>query len=337
MKKLSFVNKIIYFINSVFAVLLILSYGIPYIKPNLFPAISVMSLAVPILIIINILFFIYWLLRLKKQFLLSLLSLILGFNYATTFFRLSNKEILSAPSTSIMSYNVRLFNIYHWIKDKNTENNLVIFIKKQHPDILCLQEYYNQKQIEDFYPYKYIFHKDTTEHFGQAIFSIYPIINKGSLNFEDTNNNAIYADIIKNNDTLRVFNIHLESLHLNPKKDRVNKKNSQRLLKSIGKTFTKQQKQIILIRNTLKNTSLKTVICADLNNTAFSWAYRVLKLGFKDAFSEAGSGFGTTYRYNHLPLRIDFILTDNYYNVLGFKTYKVKFSDHFPIKVNINF
>jgi len=337
LKKLSFGNKIIYFINSIFAVLLILSYAIPYIKPNFFPPISVMSLTVPFLIIINVLFFIYWLLRLKKQLLLSLLSLILGFNYATTFFRLHSKEIISTPSTTIMSYNVRLFNIYHWIKDKNTENNLVNFIKKQHPDILCLQEYRNQKQIEDFYPYKYIFHKDTTEHFGQAIFSIYPIINKVSLNFEDTNNNAIYTDIVKNNDTLRVFNVHLESLHLNPKKYPVNKKNSKHLLKSIGKTFTKQQKQIILIRNALKRNSLKTVICADLNNTAFSWAYRVLKLGFKDAFSKAGSGFGTTYRYNYLPLRIDFILTDKSFNVLNFKTYKVKFSDHFPIKTSIDY
>jgi len=337
LKNLSFVNKVIYFINSIFAVLLILSYGIPYIKPNFLPTISVMSLIVPVLLIINLLFFIYWLLGLKKQIFLSLISLILGFNYATTFFRLNNKEILSAPSTSIMSYNVRLFNKYGWIKDKNTENNLVDFIKKQHPNILCLQEYHNQKRIEDFYPYRYIFYKDTTEHFGQAIFSIYPIINKASLNFKDTNNNAIYADVVKNMDTIRIFNVHLESLHLNPKKDQVNEKNSQRLIKSIGKTFIKQQKQIILLRNTLKNTTLKTVICADLNNTAFSWAYRVAKLGFKDAFSEAGSGFGTTYRYNYLPLRIDFILTDNYFNILSFKTYKVKYSDHYPIKVSINF
>jgi len=337
LKNLNFSSKIAYLINCIFGILLVLSYAIPYIKPKSFPSISALSLTVPILIIINIIFFIYWLLRLKKQFILSLLCLLLGYNYATTFFKFYHKEVLSSPSTSIMSYNVRLFNIYNWIKDKNTESNLVNFFKKQHPNILCLQEYHNQKLLEDFYPYKFVYHKDTTRHFGQAIFSIYPIINKVSLNFEATSNNAIYADIVKNDDTIRVFNIHLESLHLNPKKDIVSKKNSERILKNIGKSFSKQQDQIILIKNTLKNTPYKTIICSDSNNTAFSWAYRNLKSNFKDAFSEAGSGFGTTYNYNYMPLRIDFILTSKSFNVLSFKNYKVKYSDHTPIKANINF
>ena len=337
MKKLSFGNKIVYFLNSFFAVLLILSYVIPYVKPNYFPVISALSLLVPVLLIINTLFFIYWLLGFKKQFFLSLVSLILGFNYATSFYKLHSKEILSSPSTGIMSYNVRLFNVYNWIKDKNTENNLVDFIKKQHPDILCLQEYRNQKQLEELYLYKYIFYKDSINHFGQAIFSDYPIINKVSLNFSNTSNNAIYADIVKNNDTIRVFNIHLESLHLNPKKDKLNEKNSRHILKNIGKSFAKQQKQVIAIKNTLKNTLYKTVICADLNNTAFSWSYRALKSNFNDAFAEAGSGFGTTFKYNYLALRIDFILIDKSLNVLSFKDYKVNYSDHKPIKANIAF
>jgi len=337
LKNLGLLNKFIFIINSLFAVLLLLSYTIPHIKPAYLPLVSAMSLMVPILLFINNLFLIYWLILIKKQFLLSFFCLLLGFNYATSFYKLSSKATSNNPQTSVMSYNVRLFNLYSWIKDKNTAHKLDAFIKKEKPDILCLQEYYTDTSVEHLYPYKYLYFKDTTRKNGQAIFSNFKIINKGSLNFEKTSNNAIFADIIKNKDTIRIYNIHLESMHLNPKKDSVTKKNSERLLKSIANTFKKQQAQVELINQDLAANPYKTIICADLNNTAFSWAYRRLKSDFKDAFVEAGSGFGTTFNYNYIPLRIDFILTDRQFEVLSFKKYNVKYSDHNPIKTTLNF
>lgn len=337
MKNLSLVNKIIFIINSLFAVLLLLSYTIPYIKPAYFPLISVLSLLVPVLLIINNLFLLFWLVQFKKQLLLSLFCLLFGINYASTFYKFQSKETTSNPQTSVMSYNVRLFNLYQWIKDKNISIKLDEFIKNEKPDILCLQEYYSDSSVEHFYPYKYLYFKDTTRKNGQAIFSVFPIIKKGSLNFEKTSNNAIYVDIIKNSDTLRVYNIHLESQHLNPKKDLVNKENSERLLKSIARTFSKQQAQVALINKHLETNPYKTIICIDLNNSAFSWAYRMLKADFKDDFVEAGKGFGTTFNYNYIPLRIDFILSDPDFEVLSFKKYNVKYSDHFPIKATLGF
>lgn len=337
MKKLSFGNKIIFILNNIFSVLLLLSYSIPYIKPTFLPLISALSLVVPVLLIINILFFIYWLLNLKKQLLLSFLCLLLGFNYATSFYKFTSKDTISNPQTSVMSYNVRLFNHYKWLKDKNIPTKIIKFIQGEYPDILCIQEYYSQPILEKFYPYHYIFYKDTTRKNGQAIFSKFAFVFKGSLNFENTSNNAIYVDIVKNYDTLRIYNIHLESLHLNPLKDAVNKENSERLLKSIAKTFSKQQAQIELIKQQLESTNYKNIICADLNNTAFSWAYRTLNSDFNDAFIEAGVGFGTTFNYNYIPLRIDFILVDSKIEVLHFEKYNIKYSDHFPIKTEIGF
>ncbi len=301
------------------------------------PLISVLSLLVPILLIINNLFLIYWLVQFKKQFLLSLFCLVFGINYASSFYKFKSKATSSNLHTSVMSYNVRLFNLYQWIKDKNIGTKLDEFIKNEKPDILCLQEYYSDSSVEHFYPYKYLYFKDSTRKNGQAIFSKYKIINKGSLNFEKTSNNAIFVDIIKNIDTVRVYNIHLESQHLNPKKDSLTKANSERLLKSIAKTFSRQQTQIELVKQHLDENNYKTIICVDLNNTAFSWAYRVLKSDFKDAYVEAGEGFGTTFNYNYIPLRIDFILADPRFEVLNFKKFNVKYSDHFPIKATLGF
>jgi len=337
LKKLSFGNKVIYFLNSIFAVLLLLSYLIPFIKPSYLPAISTLSLLVPVLLIINLLFFIYWLIGLKKQMLLSLLCLLLGFNYATSFYKFQSKEIISNTKINLMSYNVRLFNIYNWIDDNQIKNKILNFVQQENPDVLCLQEYHPQERLEKAYPYRYEDFTDTKNKSGLVIFSKYKIVNKGALHFKNSSNSSIYVDIVKKRDTLRIYNVHLESLHINPDQENLSKDNSQRLLKRIGKTFSKQQEQVLAIKDNMVQTAYKKILCGDFNNTAFSWAYRNLKLGFNDSFSEAGSGFGTTYNFKHLPVRIDFILADKTLKVLRFKNYRVKYSDHYPILSTIEF
>ena len=130
MKKLSFVNKIIFGINSLFAMMLLLAYILPYVSPKNFAFLAVLSLAVPFLILSNLLFLVYWLLNVKKQLLLSLFVLVLGFNYIGSLYKFSSsKNIKDDNSISIMNYNVRLFNLYDWIPGNNVQGEMVNFIK----------------------------------------------------------------------------------------------------------------------------------------------------------------------------------------------------------------
>ena len=78
MKNLSFLDKILYLANSLFATLLLLSFLLPYISPVIIPVFAILSLFVPVLLIMNFVFTIYWLLKLKKQFLLSFIILGIG-------------------------------------------------------------------------------------------------------------------------------------------------------------------------------------------------------------------------------------------------------------------
>ncbi len=55
----------------------------------------------------------------------------------------------------------------------------------------------------------------------------------------------------------------------------------------------------------------------------------------KDAFIEAGNGFGRTFNY-WFPMRIDFVLTSPDLKINQFKTFDKKFSDHFPILARLN-
>jgi endonuclease/exonuclease/phosphatase family metal-dependent hydrolase len=78
------------------------------------------------------------------------------------------------------------------------------------------------------------------------------------------------------------------------------------------------------------------IVCGDFNNTAFSYVYKIIKYGLTDTFREAGNGFGRSYEFKYFPVRIDFILADEAFNVNGFKTYSEHYSDHYPIMATIS-
>jgi endonuclease/exonuclease/phosphatase family metal-dependent hydrolase len=333
-KRLGFLGRIVFFFNSVFAALLLLSYILPYVVPKSFPILSVLSLLVPVFIIINFLFFIFWVLNVRKQFLLSLLVLILGYSHVTSLYKFSgNTSEPSANSISVMSYNVRLFNIYEWIKEDAIDHKIVELVRTESPDIIAFQEFHKKQEANfGFYPYKYVALKGKNKKSGQAIFSKFPIIHKGSLEFSNTPNNAIYIDIVQNNDTIRVYNLHLESLRINPQKEEFSQENSGRLLKRMGNTFKMQQSQVELFELNRKNCPHKKIILGDFNNTQFSNVYKTIKSDMKDAFVIAGNGFGRTLDFSYFPMRIDFILADKTFTVHTFKTFSEHYSDHYAIK-----
>ena len=186
-----------------------------------------------------------------------------------------------------MNYNVRLFNLYDWIPEKNIENKIVDFIKTEAPEILSIQEYHPHKNIDlSFFKYKYEKLSGNKTKYGQAIFSQFPIINSGSIEFPDTANNAIFADILKGTDTIRIYNIHLESLRINTNVETLKKEDSERLFKRIGATFKMQQFQAELFLMHKKQCTYKMIICGDFNNTAFSYVYRKIKGDLNDTFKE---------------------------------------------------
>lgn len=235
-----------------------------------------------------------------------------------------------------MNYNVRLFNLYDWIPEKNIENKIVDFIKTEAPEILSIQEYHPHKNIDlSFFKYKYEKLSGKKTKYGQAIFSQYPIVNSGSIEFPDTGNNAIFADILKGVDTIRVYNIHLESLHIDANVETLKNEDSERLFKRIGATFKMQQFQTELFLIHKTQCAYKMIICGDFNNTIFSYVYRKIKGDLNDTFKEAGNGFGRTYDFKFFPVRIDFIFADEAFTVNGFKAYNEHYSDHYPIMTTL--
>lgn len=338
MKKLNFINKIIFLINNIFAVLLLLSFLVPYIKPSSFSLAPIIGLTIPALFFINVLFVIYWIIiGFRKQFLLSAFVLLLAYFFSTPIYKFSSDSGKnSSKSLKIMSYNVRKFNTKRWINDTSIPTKISDFIRQENPDILALQEFVTTESTVIDYPY--VYNPKVGRHTsGLALYSKYPVVNQGKVFSKKHEDRIIFIDILKNNDTLRIYNFHLQSLGLVPEEEYLGQKNSDRLIGRLKKAFKAQQEQLLPLKEAQNKHTIKTILVGDMNNTAYSWAYKNLKGNLKDSYLKKGSGFGKTYNFRGFPLRIDYILADEKLEVLNHKNYEVTYSDHYPIMATISF
>ena len=335
MKKLSFFGKLLFWCNSIVAVLLLACFVIPYIPPKNFSSLSLLSLVVSPLIVLNILFAMYWLLGLKKQFLLSTLMLVAAYFFFNPFYKFSSTSDsdTSTNTISVLSYNVRLFNAYQKkINTTQISEILAITLKETNPDVIFIQEYYRKtKQKFPGYPHQYIHFKNEEVKLGYAIFSKHPLINTGSFDFKGSFNNSLYADLVKGADTLRLYNVHLKSVGIIASVNSLQEQDKEKLFKRIATAFEMQQEHTEVILKHMNTTKHPIVLAGDFNNTAFSYVYRKLQKGMKDAFVEKGSGLGTTFMFDSYPMRIDYILGSKPLEVLKFTSLEQTFSDHFPI------
>nr|WP_315164799.1 endonuclease/exonuclease/phosphatase family protein [uncultured Flavobacterium sp.] len=347
MKNLSWFNKGMFFLNIVLTVLTFSAYLLPFLAPKAFPLLSVLTLFMPLFFIFNGLFFIYWAFQFKKRMILSGLVLLMGITFINKFYKFSAKDFpQSERDFTVMSYNVRLFNVFKWLDRDNVPSEILTFINEKNPDILCIQEYSSSANIDlKVYSHKYIFMGGNQIKTGQAIFSKFPIINEGNIVFPNSNNNVIFADIKRGKEIIRVYNMHLQSIKISPDVneindniDVINQQKSQMLFNRISKAFKQQQQQAEIFKEHKKGCTYPLIICGDMNNSAFSYVYRNIKGKLKDCFEEAGKGFGATYKFKYYPARIDYIFADEKMKVKSFESFpEFVNSDHYPIMTRLAF
>jgi endonuclease/exonuclease/phosphatase family metal-dependent hydrolase len=347
MKNLSWFNKGMFVLNIVLTIITFIAYVLPFLAPKSFPILSVLTLFMPLFFVLNGLFFIYWAIQFKKRMILSGLVLLIGITFINKFYKFSAKDFPEDEKDfTVMSYNVRLFNLFEWLDRDDVPEEILRFINDKNPDLLCIQEYSSSAHIDlKVYPHKYILMEGNKIKTGQAIFSKFPIIDQGNIAFPNSNNNVIFADIKKGKDIIRVYNMHLQSIKISPDVneiseniDGINKEKSQMLFYRISKAFKQQQQQAEIFKEHKKDCKYPIIICGDMNNSAFSYVYRNIKGKLKDSFEEAGKGFGETYKFRYYPARIDYIFADDKMTVKKFETFpEFENSDHYPIMAKLAF
>lgn len=290
------------------------------------------SVIMPLIFIIICVLAIYGILKKKYINLIGVIIFLLFYNF---FFQFSKDTGLETKdSISVLSYNTRGF--IQPMSDnpkQDASSEIIKFVNSLNADILVFQESnYKKGSKLKGYPYNFLGYREDIDKSPLSIYSKYPIINTGYIDFPDTKNNAIYADIKINRDTIRIYNSHLQSFIIDQFMI-VNKYNDFNYLKNLNNTNTRQIEQAKLIKNHADKSKKKVIICGDFNSTPYSQTYRVLKKGMNDSYLNKGKGFGKTYSFFNYPLRLDYFLNDDKFKILSHDNFVLNLSDHEPIYI----
>jgi endonuclease/exonuclease/phosphatase family metal-dependent hydrolase len=353
-----YIRQIPIWTNVVVACALFIAYLANYISPARFWVPAFFGLAYPFILLLNIGFVIFWLWRRKIYAIISFIIILAGFGNIGRFLQSGffTKHITNLNEIKLLSYNVRIFNLYNWEKGGSKRDDIVNFVIRQKPDIVCFQEFLTREkqpgqsrrsmdiklaQLPFGHVY-YSVHGRNSTNYGIATYSKYPIVHRGILKFSNSFNACIYSDILAKGDTIRVFNVHLESIRLGSKDYNFMDSllydfNSNRFTEAkaisgrLKTAYIKRAHQVDALEKIVRNSPYPVIICGDFNDTPVSYTYQNVRGDLEDAYMESGEGIGSTYRGNFPSFRIDYIFHSKGFKAQNYITYPVKYSDHYPV------
>jgi endonuclease/exonuclease/phosphatase family metal-dependent hydrolase len=371
-RKESFFGKLILFLNSIAVLILLMIYLSVRVSPEVFWPLAFLGLIYPLVLLINVGFVIIWLIRKKFYFLISVTAILIGYNHLSSFIQYTNTRKMPPEkgiNLNVLSYNVRVFDLYNygpqWQHNFTQRNNIFRFLDEKDFDIICFQEFVHDKTgafktadtLPRFLRARYAHTEYTREsrglnYFGLATFSSFPIVSKGLIKFPTRAGNlCIYSDLKIGDDTIRVYNVHFESIGLSPEdyffvENMVNveqitdskafREGSMQVFRRLKSAFQQRAVQVELVAESIANSPYPVILAGDFNDTPFSYAYRVLTKNLNDAF-RSGKGIGQTYIGSLPGFRIDYILHSENFIPYNFVTGSQKYSDHYPISVWLNY
>ncbi|MBS1607416.1 MAG: endonuclease/exonuclease/phosphatase family protein [Bacteroidetes bacterium] len=355
-----FVKKTAILCNCILAVIFLLACLAPYLNPEKWWFISILGLGFPFLLAGHFLFLIFWLFVKRKFIFISLITMLIGWKSISLLFAFHQQVRFDykkpADRLRIVTWNVARFIE---LKKNNNEGSqtrlkMMELIKEQNADVVCLQEihtsiapaYYNnieyiQKELG--YPYFYFtWELDVKDHwYSSIIFSRLPMIDTGRVYYPKPGITEVLlrADLKFNNDTIRLFNTHLQSvLFEKTDYDKIESLehgdegfvgNSKGILSKVKKGAIIRGRQADKAREIISQSPYPVLFTGDLNDVPTSYTYSTIRGDMQDAFLQKGLGMGRTFTSLSPTLRIDYIFADKNFSILQYKKYNRDLSDHY--------
>lgn len=359
-----FTKRILISLNILTILLFLAGCYNSWFNPKYFWFIGFCTLASLYLLLVIIGFTIFWLFVKRWMVYINLIAIIIAWKPLREVIKLKSTTdftlIKNEANLRVMSWNVEHFDILEHKTKPEVKDQMLELINKYDPDIACFQEMVGS----DVYPeainyvpdiaktigmpyYYYSYNKkldfDHHHHFGIIIFSKHPIIRQHTLSYAPNTYNDIfqYADVLVGKDTLRVFNLHLQSLRFTQENmDYLTKpvvdegkhiKESMSVLKKFKTGFLLRSDQSDFIKKSINESPYPVIVCGDFNDVPNSYAYATIGKNLKNVFTEKGAGIGRTFSSISPTLRIDNIFTDKVFTIEQYTRVRKKLSDHFPI------
>lgn len=335
------------------AMMLLVGYS-GYFDPTVHPHLGVIHFALPLFLLLNAAFLVFWMFIRLRWAWIPIVGYILCWGPTFTYCPLHIIQH-EAPQNAIkvMSYNTFLFG-----GDGEEPNRVMQYIARQHPDIACLQEadayipvqrHQYDSIIAPIYEYC-----DTVvnRHSGDVlrVLSRYPIIRKEHIPINSVGNVAAAFYIKIGEDTVLVVNAHLETTGLSGSErlqfgNMMNgdieqdsaRNNSRLIINALGVSTAKRARQADIINRYIEERRhMPVILCGDFNDGPNSYVHRRVLGRLNDCFADTGFGPGISYNKHAFYVRIDNIFCSDHFESYGCHVdNKFSGSDHYPISCRL--
>lgn len=329
--------------------LLWLCVGLTFVSPSLIPRLSILTLAFPIFLCVDVLFIVFWLLFYARLVWVPILgALVVGgyiLDYCPLHFGANNYDD-EGNSDSIIT--VISYNVGHMPANEQGAE-LLKFLEAADADIVCLQEirknfFAGHKDWLDSISYRHL------QSGGVTILTRLPLLSDTlHIEYPTRGNHSIACWIDCGGDSLLLVNNHLESNQLSPeeKKEYTNaitdphrqtiKSSSHKLVGKLSEAAAYRGAQTDSICSLIKrNADHAAIVCGDLNETPISYTYQRLSDCLTSAYRQAGNGPGFTYSQRSFPVRIDHIFFSSHWTCQScYIDRTISSSDHYPLIVRL--
>ncbi|MBP1652850.1 MAG: Endonuclease/exonuclease/phosphatase, partial [Bacteroidetes bacterium] len=218
--------------TGIVALSLILSSWLPYLNPGKWWLSGFAGLFFPIVFLINVVYLVYWMIRKKPYWGLSLAGILLSCRALLVTFGHHPAGHAATPqggSFTLMTFNSSSMGLKKYAEDSAIKQSIYSTLASATPDILCMQEFYTNNGPDHtdhlsaikeklHYPYHYFTCDKTrwnTWQYGIVLFSKYPIVSACHIpcghSDVGSGSSILQADIKINEHTIRIFTAQLQS------------------------------------------------------------------------------------------------------------------------------
>ncbi|NCU04796.1 MAG: endonuclease/exonuclease/phosphatase family protein [Chitinophagaceae bacterium] len=369
----SFTKRFFIVCNIALSVCMLLLYVLPSLPASVSWIVNLFALLFPFLLLLQLGFLIFWLFAKRKLALIPLVTFMLCWHLIGSFFGFhpkGNNQPKNQSGFRVATWNVHLFNFFE--NDGKLDAAMLNEAKGFKADVLAVQELVfsldssspiTLEKVKQKLGFKYVAaandrafgvhtnirQKNERYHpFCVAIFSNYPILHWEKVqSIKEYNHTFLWADLLVNDDTIRFFNIHLQSMHF-ARQDYAFIENIDQQdmgdVQTAGKNILRKMKMANLLRSSqardirtaIDASPHPVVVCGDMNDVPNSNAYQIISNDLYDAFTEKGWGIGRTFQFLSPTLRIDYVLHSKALAINKVEVRQTVRSDHSPVLADFN-
>lgn len=332
-----------------------------WFHPKEYKLMSLLGMALPVLIIINMVVMIVTIYKRSLWMLMPIMALLLNWNFLSSMIQPRFRQALPPEARNQDATNyltIATFNVHGFGNEIRGYScrQIAKYMHDEHADVLCFQEFRGNKDftMEDIkealaeWPYHYMPNKEESKgKLPIAIFSRYPIVNSEFITYPNSSNCSMIADVKVGEQTIRILNNHLQTTNISQKRKKWEKElaanETQREVEAIEDAaetlhgnLVKRAEQTDILCQLIEQSPYPIVLGGDLNSLPASYTYHRLSSLLKDGFKTCGNGYMYTYRNGKHLFRIDYLFhSEALQGVRYFSPNLDLCSDHNPVVMTV--